>query len=210
VRIKISFLRIGQQLEIPAGWTTYPFKCLIPLEAPASTEGTYGHVRYTVKATLERSGQTDQTSKIAFTVIRHLDLNHESPHLRVPNQMEVMKRYGSWPYKSVPLRLQAKIPRSGYAPGQVVDISGWLSNRNSAIVNVIHFKLMKTITYFAASPSHRVKKQTLDVVELGTANIKSRGFTKFSKAVTIPVVAPSNINQSKVIRQTYELSVAAH
>lgn len=75
-------LNIGS-LEIPAGLHTYKFACALPAQLPTSFEGTYGQIRYTMNVVLERPWKFDQTYKVAFTVLKELDLNMESPILRV-------------------------------------------------------------------------------------------------------------------------------
>lgn len=42
------------ETELPAGTHTYPFTCALPPTLPSSFEGEHGHVRYTVKMTLDR------------------------------------------------------------------------------------------------------------------------------------------------------------
>jgi len=145
---------------------------------------------------------------VAFTVIRQVDLNIENPSLRLPSQMEIMKRFCCWPCQSAPLMLTAQIPMSGYAPGQTINISGQLNNKSNVTVYAIHFLLKKTIQYFAECPSYRVKRQTLNVAE-DTIDITAGGCTEFNQALLIPAVAPTNLTQSKVIHQTYELIVEA-
>ena len=60
---------------LPAGEHSFLFSMMLPNHLPSSFEGQYGHVRYTVKATLDRPWKFDHEVKAAFTVLSHLDLN---------------------------------------------------------------------------------------------------------------------------------------
>lgn len=72
----------GEEIKLPAGVSTYPFTCALPPNLPSSFEGQWGHVRYTIKVTLDRPWKFDQDAKIAFTVISPLDLN-QNPRIKV-------------------------------------------------------------------------------------------------------------------------------
>lgn len=65
----------GAEMNLPAGNHSYPFTCALPPTLPSSFEGEWGHVRYTIKVTLDRPWKFDQDFKIAFTVISPVDLN---------------------------------------------------------------------------------------------------------------------------------------
>jgi len=65
----------GNEIELPRGTHTYPFTCALPPTVPSSFEGEFGHVRYTIKVTLDRPWKFDQDMKMAFTVISPVDLN---------------------------------------------------------------------------------------------------------------------------------------
>lgn len=68
----------GGEIEIQSGEHKFPFQCVLPTNLPSSFESDFGHVRYTVKATLDRPWKFDQEVKSPFTVVSPLDLNQES------------------------------------------------------------------------------------------------------------------------------------
>lgn len=67
------------------GTHTYSFACVLPERLPTSFEGGHGHVRYTIKVTLERPWKFDHTFQAGFTVLHQLNLNRLSSELRVSN-----------------------------------------------------------------------------------------------------------------------------
>lgn len=71
------------QVPIEAGIHTYNFTCQIPTECPSSFEGTNGRVRYMTNVTLVRPWKFDQSYTRCFTVLKVMDLNFDSPLLRV-------------------------------------------------------------------------------------------------------------------------------
>jgi sporulation-control protein spo0M len=71
----IYYLLAGDTEVLPSGEHSFQFSMILPYNLPSSFEGQYGHVRYTVKATLDRPWKFDHEVKAAFTVLSHLDLN---------------------------------------------------------------------------------------------------------------------------------------
>lgn len=65
----------NSRIKIPFGYHKYPFNFQLPYNIPSSFEHKYGHVRYTIKAVMDRPWKFDHQTKIAFTVISTLDLN---------------------------------------------------------------------------------------------------------------------------------------
>ena len=78
----------SNEIELPAGQHTYPFTCALPPTLPSSFEGEFGHIRYTIKVTLDRPWKFDQDTIKAFTVISAVDLN-VNPRLKVVSVLRI-------------------------------------------------------------------------------------------------------------------------
>lgn len=63
---------------MPAGFHRYSFNFSLPYNIPCSFEHANGHIRYTMKAVIDRPWRFDHESKIAFTVVSSYDLNAHS------------------------------------------------------------------------------------------------------------------------------------
>lgn len=73
----------GNDVQLQAGVHTYAFQCFLPAALPTSFEGKHGSIRYTIKMVMERPWKFDISHKVGFTVLKVLDLNYDSPILRV-------------------------------------------------------------------------------------------------------------------------------
>lgn len=66
----------GSDMQIPAGRHVYQFTFVLPnKQLPMSFETQIGHVRYTIKATVDRPWAIDYTTTKPFMVLNTLDLN---------------------------------------------------------------------------------------------------------------------------------------
>lgn len=147
---KIQYYLVGGQgsgeLELLTGTHVYPFTCLLPPTLPSSFEGEFGHVRYTVKVTLDRPWKFDQETKTAFTVLSPVDLNLNA-RLREPVRITLEKYFCCCWCKSGPLTCVVSLPCTGYVSGQVIPITAELDNISNVEVLNIHFALKKVGNY---------------------------------------------------------------
>ena len=67
----------GPQIELSPGNHKYSFSYTLPQNLPSSFESTYGHIRYTIKATIDRPWKFDHEAVKAFTILSLVDLNQE-------------------------------------------------------------------------------------------------------------------------------------
>lgn len=63
------------KVHIPIGLNKYSFHIQLPRNIPCSFEHFNGHIRYTIKAVIDRPWRFNHECKAAFTVITAYDLN---------------------------------------------------------------------------------------------------------------------------------------
>ena len=61
--------------DLPSGFYTHKFSCLLPAQLPTSCKGKYGHIKYEVIVTIYQHMTFDKIFKKVFTVIHPLNLN---------------------------------------------------------------------------------------------------------------------------------------
>ncbi len=141
-----EFFFTGAELELPAGEHTYPFTCALPPQLPSSFEGEFGHIRYTIKVTLDRPWKFDQDSKMAFTVISPVDLN-QNPRVKEAFKLNLEKSFCCFCCRSGPLALVVSLPVTGFVSGQTIPILAECDNASNVKVNAIKFTLRKVVAF---------------------------------------------------------------
>lgn len=132
----------GNEIELDAGEHVYPFTFSLPPNLPSSFEALFGHVRYTVRAILDRPWKFDHEAKAAFTVISPLDLNQESQASEKINT-EMSKSFCCLCCASPPLAVNVSLPVRGYVPGQEIPIKINIENESGIRVEKIKLILQK-------------------------------------------------------------------
>ncbi|XP_037038611.1 arrestin domain-containing protein 17-like isoform X2 [Bradysia coprophila] len=199
----------GNQLELSAGHHSYSFSCELPAHLPTSYEGTYGHIRYTVRLVLERPWKFDQSYKVAFTVLKPFDLNYDSPILRIPSQMELNKNFCCGPCRTGPFSIVASIPQSGFVSGQIISVSAEVTNMSTIPVDEMKFVLRKIVSYHSQTPTSKTKEEIVDIQERRVGGVSKNDHGRFLVSLPVPPVPPTNVNLCKVIHIMYEIKIEA-
>lgn len=139
------------KITLLRGTYCYPFQFQLPENIPSSFEGEYGHVRYTVKATIEKPKRFTHVTKTAFSVIGSLDLNTIPQidvsffsktkwlniwvnswngffysitwfRLQAPAGMTLSKNICCLCCTSGPISALLSLPRRGYVPGDIIPV----------------------------------------------------------------------------------------
>lgn len=200
---------LGNELEIAPGAYQYNFQAVLPALLPTSFEAKHGSIRYLVNVVIDRPWKFDLTYKVAFTVLKQLDLNYENPALRIPTKMEISKTFYCGLCKTAPLFLAASIPISGYVAGQNINVSVDINNESRIDVEDIKITLKKIIFYNSQNPSKKTKQEILTETEIRCGGVIKRNKGDIARTLLIPAVPPSNLNYCRVLNVSYEVHVTA-
>uniref|UniRef100_A0A2A4K6V2 Arrestin C-terminal-like domain-containing protein n=1 Tax=Heliothis virescens TaxID=7102 RepID=A0A2A4K6V2_HELVI len=141
--------------HLPAHGQDFPFKFLIPSEAPSSFKGERGEVVYSMTANLIFADPSLQNESVTknFQVVAPFDLNMGSPKIRQPINLEFEEVYGCDCFCSPdPMNIRVSLPISGYCPGQVIPVSFEVDNQSSVEITKITFQLFSKELYRSHRP----------------------------------------------------------
>ncbi|KAL7729103.1 hypothetical protein ACLKA6_019924 [Drosophila palustris] len=201
---------LSTEISLEPGVHVYNFTCQIPATCPSSIEGHYGRVRYMVKVSLIRPWKFDQSYTRCFTVLKIMDLNYDSPLLRVPAHCETQKTYCCWPCKSDPLKLQMTLAQTGFVPGQFVPIDVLVNNDSHIRVELLQISLVMMVTYYAThlSTTHS-KNERIIVSKLMGDSVPNHCNKHFRYLLNLPATPPTCFNACKIIQIAYNVELKA-
>ncbi|XP_017766321.1 PREDICTED: arrestin domain-containing protein 3-like isoform X1 [Eufriesea mexicana] len=197
-------------VRITSGYHEYPFTFQLPHSIPSSFEHYYGHIRYTVKAMMDRPWKFNHECKTAFTVISPLDLNEYRARC-LGIQDEVVENFcclcvinqGS-------IRAEITMPFTGYVPGQSINtILDYKNSSSSVEISKVTTKLAKKIDFYANSPYS--KTQTSNAVLKSTSDsgpFSARG--RVVSNILVPPIPPSHLKYCSIINLEYQVIVTVH
>lgn len=196
----------GNEIELPPGTHKYPFTCALPPTLPSSFEGEFGHVRYTIKVTLDRPWKFDQETKMAFTVVSHMDLN-VNPEYRAPMQLHIEKNFCCCWCKSGPLVVDVNLPVSGYCSGQVIPLDVSCENGSNVNVNDIHIEMRKIVKFRAQVPTAETKESKITIAEMKMGTVSGNSSKNWRETIQVPPLPPSNLTNCSLIDLDYDIKV---
>ncbi|KAK7861786.1 hypothetical protein R5R35_011958 [Gryllus longicercus] len=192
-------------MVLPSGEHVYPFSYILPYNIPSSFEGSYGHVRYTVKVKVDRPWKFDYDCKVAFTVLTPLDLNLE-PNMQEPVQNTKEKYLCCCCCRSGPITLVANVLR-GFVPGQKIAAVVECDNVTSEEVSVKCY-LEKIVTFRASCGYNTDTKEdesTVVMERLGT--VGGHDSKTWTTNLTVPSLPASYLKYCECIDITYTFVV---
>ncbi|XP_055610917.1 arrestin domain-containing protein 2-like [Uranotaenia lowii] len=191
---------------VPAGGYTYGFACPLPETIPASFEGTDGHIRYSLTATLERPWKPSKSHNYPFQVLRHLDLNEE---LLLPIKATHSKALGCWPcLPSGNLTMSVQLISNGFVPGQLIPALIQVDSRRNIKIRKITTVLIRKTTYSARSPKPRQRVESVVIGKHVSPGITlPEGGVLAEDNLQVPLVPPTSC-YAKLLQTSYELKVA--
>ncbi|KXJ68731.1 arrestin domain-containing protein 3-like [Aedes albopictus] len=182
----------GAMLQLLPGTHSFQFLFDLPENLVTSVEAKHGHIRYTVKVILERSWKVDHSYKVAFTVLRHVNLIEENFAVRLPSKMAKVKTFCCGPCVSAPILMTAETPVSGYVPGQTIAVRIEVDNQSHKNVYEIATKLLREVSYISQTPFTKVKSKLTIVAEVRCKGVPKHKKDIYVQNLYIPPLPPTN------------------
>ncbi|CAL1540948.1 unnamed protein product [Lymnaea stagnalis] len=195
--------------ELHTGKHTFPFEFQLPKGLPSSFEEQIGHVRYTIRSTIDaldllKHDYFDLKAKQVFSIISILDLNQQ-PNVMARLQGTKQKRFCCLCCKSAPIEANFHIERSGYVPGEAVKLHAEISNGSSRRIKQSYIALEMVTTFHVRQRSKTWKTEVARVTRPGIVGHGNDFWT--GEQLIIPPLPPSFLDGCKLIDIRYILQL---
>ncbi|XP_059473874.1 arrestin domain-containing protein 17-like [Neocloeon triangulifer] len=194
----------AEKICVDAGELSYPFEFSLPKRIPSSFEGSFGHVRYTVRAVMERPWASDLHTQAPFTVVCPLDLN-ANPSLAEPVQVAKVKKFCSIWCASGPVNVTFTLASGGAVPGEFLLPSLDVENNSKLHLHLIKLKFSQIVTYKDRTGSETLRHETI-LAEQNVGKVDSGDSRLFDRLhFYVPPLPPSNTTHCTFIDVQYYL-----
>ncbi|KAK6182834.1 hypothetical protein SNE40_010426 [Patella caerulea] len=195
-------LRIGDGYhELQPGHHSFPFKFPIPPKLPCSFEGPYGHVRYFLKAIIEKPWKLKVNTR-PFTVKSRLDLNN-IPHCSEELVKSSNIQLSSILFSTGSCFASLHLSKRGFIPGEEIPVNIFIKNDSKLNIRSCTLALKMILHYETPSQSRRTTIN-LAKVKLDKVRAESTSDT-FNNSLRIPADLPPNLNGCGLINVRYVL-----
>uniref|UniRef100_A0A1I7SAY8 Arrestin_C domain-containing protein n=1 Tax=Bursaphelenchus xylophilus TaxID=6326 RepID=A0A1I7SAY8_BURXY len=143
------------QKHLPVGEMRFPFQFHIPPNAPPTFEGSFGFIRYFIKAKIDRPWRIDNRHQVGFTVLPHFDLN-SLPYSGYPLLRDSHQEIGCCCFKHGRLMIRLIVQKSGFVPGELIPVRVEIQNHASKGVKKILTEVYQIQHFTAERCSNRV------------------------------------------------------
>ncbi|ESO85391.1 hypothetical protein LOTGIDRAFT_229416 [Lottia gigantea] len=185
---------------LEAGSHSFPFEFPIPPKLPCSFEGPYGHVRYWLRAVIEKHWKLKVNVR-PFKITPKLDLNN------VPHSNEEITISKSFPLstflqQSASVFASVNLPKKGYVLGETIPVNIYIKNDSNKNLWATSLKLKMNLHYETPSQS-RNTKINLSKVKLGKV-LAGETIERVGN-LSIPNDLPPNLNGCGLINVKYSI-----
>ncbi|XP_063627196.1 arrestin domain-containing protein 17-like [Cydia splendana] len=191
--------------RIQPGKHEYPFNFPLPANCPSSFEGQHGHIRYEIKAVVDRAFKTDQEKKVRLRVIAPLDLNAD-PYCSEPIEIEMSNTYCCCCMSRGACETLVKLPKGGYCPGQTIPIEVSCENKGNVDIETISFAIEQN-TVFHATHRPGTKSSEDTVAKLKKGPIPGNTSRTWTVEMEMPTMDLYNVAACRFIDIDYTFVV---
>lgn len=196
--------QVGPNPTLSAGEHSFPFEFRLPEEnLPTTFEGKHGHVKYWLKAILDRPWKEDKTVVEAFTVIERVDVCQ--PEFLRPSQIQEDRSMGCLCCVSGPLNVTVRTDRGAYCAGELMTVTVYANNQTSYRILGVELEFIQETLYIASGGKKTSTSEILATVTKAgrTPNAEENDYFEMVP-VLIPSVTPT-MKSCRCIKITYQV-----
>jgi len=155
--------QIGPNPVLSVGEHSFPFEFRLPEEnLPTTFEGKHGHVKYWLKAILDRPWKEDRTVIEAFTVVERVDVNQ--PEFLRPAQIQEDRNLGCLCCVSGPLNVTVRTDRAAYCSGELMTVTVYANNQTSYRILGVELEFIQDTFYIASGGKKTLTTEIITTV----------------------------------------------
>ncbi|KAF7493478.1 Arrestin domain-containing protein 4 [Sarcoptes scabiei] len=195
---------MSRLLVLSAGIHTFPFRLGLPLGLPSTFIGKHGWVQYYCRAELRDSSGLVHKNHQVFIVMNPIDLNLEPELIAQPFHGEVEEKFGFLCRKNGKIICKVRLDRSGYVPGESIQINAQIHNSSSITIKKTSAILTETVQY--TSKNRIVQSEVRELASLEHSKIDPNSTDHWkNELLYIPPIPPTNLRGCNLIRIQYDV-----
>nr|XP_023014664.1 arrestin domain-containing protein 3-like isoform X3 [Leptinotarsa decemlineata]XP_023014665.1 arrestin domain-containing protein 3-like isoform X3 [Leptinotarsa decemlineata] len=211
--LRIDIVLLGESTMVP-GRYEYPFTFTLPTNLPSNYEGIYGHVKYSIKATVDLPFAMDYEEIRYFNVNARIDFNQIRSELPLaPISYQDEKIICCCCCASGPITLDVHLQKEAFVLGEVARIRivvSNLSNENIQGMNVTLIGNFQTIISIVTIPSTKERAESVLLASTSDTGVGAHGERTYDLELQIPTSAVVyNFKQCTLFQQKFILKIEA-
>lgn len=197
--------QIGANPVLPSGEHSFPFEVRLPEDnLPTTFEGKHGHVKYWLKAILDRPWKDEIKIVEPFTVTERIDVN-QAEFLR-PAQIQEDRTMGCLCCVSGPLSVTVRTDRAAYCGGELMTVTVYANNQSKHRILGVELELIKDTVFVASGGKKVFSAETIATITKAcnkTSNTDGHDFFEMVPFL-IPSLTPTMKN-CRCIKISYQM-----
>ncbi|KAJ7372511.1 hypothetical protein OS493_019020 [Desmophyllum pertusum] len=199
--------QIGANPVLSPGEHSFPFEFRLPEEnLPTTFEGKHGHVKYWLKAILDRPWKDDMKIIEPFTVTEKMDVNQ--PEFLRPSQVQEDRNMGCLCCVSGPLSVTVRTDRGAYCTGELMPVTVYANNQTSHRILGVELELIQDTIFIASGGKRTFTTEIIATVTKAGKIPNAEGNDFFEMVpILIPSLTPT-MRSSRCIKISYQIKFA--
>ncbi|KAG5891405.1 hypothetical protein JTB14_031472 [Gonioctena quinquepunctata] len=206
----LTLIREG---SIASGRYEYPFSFILPKSLPSTFEGSYGYIKYYIKASVVRRFGPDRENERNINMHSLIDFNEIRADLQLePATYQEEKTLCFFCCVGGPITVDVNLEKEAFVLGEIAKIKIDINNSTNQEIDQISMKLILTTRSKTTSLESNDKYESEVIWSAGNMvpGVGANGSKTYEFDMKIPKTAPLyNFNRSILFNQWTTLKVGA-